>query len=66
MTVKPKVPIYYVRGTATTSAELVAFECEGLAMAHAKAAELRMSGFKDVVTSIWTEPVYRQDLDTDL
>lgn len=66
MTAKPKTTTYYVRGTASTSAEQVAYECEGSAMAHAKAAELRMSGYRDVVTSIWTEPACRQNLDANL
>jgi hypothetical protein len=52
----PKVPTYYVRGTAPTNDQQVVFECEGSAMAHAKAAELRMSGYRDVVTSIRAEP----------
>ena len=39
-----------------TVPEQVAFECEGFAMAHAKAAELRMAGYKDVVTSLRVEP----------
>lgn len=52
MTAKPKLTTYCVRGTATTSAEQVAFECEGFAMAHAKAAALRMAGYRDVVTSL--------------
>jgi hypothetical protein len=63
MTPTPKPTTYHVRGTAPTNAEKIAFHCEGSAMAHAKAAELRMSGFRDVVTSIWTEPAHQQDID---
>ena len=57
MTAKPKLTTYCVRGTATTSAEQVAFECEGFAMAHAKAAALRMAGYRDVVTSLREGPL---------
>lgn len=56
MTVKPKPTTYVVRGTTSQRAEQVAFQCEGSAMAHAKAAELRMAGYKDIVTSIRAEP----------
>ena len=44
--------IYYVRATDPASNEQTAYECVGFAMAHAKAAELRMSGYRDVVMSI--------------
>jgi hypothetical protein len=43
---------YYVRVTDPASNKQVAYECVGFAMAHAKTAELRMSGFSDVVMSI--------------
>ena len=63
MTAKPKLTTFCVRGTAPTSAEQVSFHCEGSALAHAKAAELRMAGYRDVVTSIWTEPADHQNID---
>jgi hypothetical protein len=44
--------IYYVRATDPASNEQTVYECVGFAMAHAKAAELRMSGYRDVVMSI--------------
>jgi hypothetical protein len=44
--------IYYVRATDPASHEQIRSECVGFARAHAKAAELRMSGYKDVVMSI--------------
>jgi hypothetical protein len=50
-----KTTIYCVRGTAPATAEQVAFECEGIAMAHAKVSELRMAAYKDVVMSIRPE-----------
>ena len=43
---------YYVRATDPKSDEQVAFLCSSLAVANAKAAELRMGGYKDVVISI--------------
>ena len=43
---------YRVRGTRPDTAEQVAFECESFAMAHAKVAELRMGGYKDVAMSL--------------
>jgi hypothetical protein len=43
---------YYVRGTNPTNNEQVAFECVGLAVANAKAAELRMGGYRDVILSL--------------
>jgi hypothetical protein len=43
---------YHVRATDRAGTEPIAFECVGIAMAHAKAAELRMSGYNDVVMSI--------------
>ena len=43
---------YYVRGTDPTNDEQIAFECVGLAVANAKAAELRMGGYRDVILSL--------------
>jgi hypothetical protein len=43
---------FYVRATDPTTGEHTAYECVGLVQAHAKAAELRMSGYKDVILSI--------------
>jgi hypothetical protein len=44
--------LFHVRATDPTNSDQVVYECVGFPMAHAKAAELRMSGYKDVVTSI--------------
>ncbi|MBV8167065.1 MAG: hypothetical protein JO021_09755 [Alphaproteobacteria bacterium] len=44
--------LFHVRATDPASSEQVVHECVGFPMAHAKAAELRMSGYKDVVTSL--------------
>lgn len=44
--------IFHIRATDPRNSEQVVYECVGFPMAHAKAAELRMSGFKDVVTSV--------------
>ena len=43
---------YYVRGTDPKTNQQVIFECIGFQMAHAKAAELRMAAYKDVVMSV--------------
>ena len=43
---------YYVRATDPASGDQVAYECVGLATAHAKAAELRMAAYRHVVLSI--------------
>jgi hypothetical protein len=43
---------YYVRGTDPTNNEQIAFECVGLPSANAKAAELRMGGYRDVILSV--------------
>ena len=43
---------YYVRATNPENGEQIAFECIGLALANAKAAELRMARFRDVVMSV--------------
>ena len=47
----PETTHYYVRGTNPTNNEQIAFECVGLAVANAKAAELRMGGYKGVILS---------------
>jgi hypothetical protein len=44
--------LFHVRATDPANSEQVVYECVGFPMAHAKAAELRMSGYKDVVTSM--------------
>jgi hypothetical protein len=44
--------LFHVRATDPANSEQVIYECVGFPMAHAKAAELRMSGYKDVVTSM--------------
>jgi hypothetical protein len=43
---------YFVRGTDPANNEQIAFECVGLAAANAKAAELRMGGYRDVILSL--------------
>ena len=43
---------YYLRATDPTNNEQIAFECGGLAVANAKAAELRMGRYKDVILSL--------------
>jgi hypothetical protein len=48
----PDATRYYVRATNPANNEQIVFECVGLAAAHAKAAELRMGRFKDVVMSV--------------
>ena len=52
MTDENETTIYQVRATAPATGQQVTHRCAGLAMAHAKAAELRVSGHKDVVMSI--------------
>lgn len=47
--------LFHVRATDPRNSEQTVYECVGFPMAHAKAAELRMSGFKDVVTSVVSE-----------
>jgi hypothetical protein len=44
--------VFHVRATDPASNEQVAYECVGYPAAYAKAAELRMSGLKNVVMSI--------------
>jgi hypothetical protein len=48
----PETTRYYLRATDPTNNEQIAFECAGLAVANAKAAELRMGRYKDVVMSL--------------
>jgi hypothetical protein len=43
---------YYVRATDPEGDGQVAFLCSSLTAANAKAAELRMGGYKDAVISI--------------
>jgi hypothetical protein len=45
----PETTRYYLRATDPTTEEQIAFECVGLAAANAKAAELRMGRYKDVI-----------------
>jgi hypothetical protein len=52
MTNATETTCYYVRGTDPTNNEQIAFECVGLAAAQAKAAELRMGGYRDVIMSL--------------
>lgn len=52
MTDENETITYHVRATDPVTNELTTYVCPGRAMAHAKAAELRMRGCKDVVTSI--------------
>ena len=44
--------LFHVRATDPANSEQVVYECAGFPMAHAKAAELRMNGYKDVITSL--------------
>jgi hypothetical protein len=48
----PDTTRYYLRATDPTNNEQIAFECVGLAAANAKAAELRMGRYEDVVMSL--------------
>jgi hypothetical protein len=43
---------YYARGTDPKTNQQAIFECIGFEAAHAKAAELRMAAYKDVVMSV--------------
>jgi hypothetical protein len=52
MTNEPETTQYYVRATDPTNDEQIAFRCLDLAVANAKAAELRMSRYRDVIISI--------------
>ena len=51
----PETTRYYLRATGPTTSEQIAFECVGLAAANAKAAELRMGRYKDVILSLAKE-----------
>jgi hypothetical protein len=44
--------IFHIRATDPRNSEQLVYQCVGFPMAHAKAAELRMSGYRDVVTSV--------------
>jgi hypothetical protein len=48
----PETTRYHLRATDPTNNEQIAFECVGLAVANAKAAELRMGRYRDVVMSL--------------
>ena len=48
----PETARYYLRATDPTTDEQIAFECVGSAVANAKAAQLRMGRYKDVVLSL--------------
>jgi hypothetical protein len=52
MTVDSEKTTYYVRGTDPKDNQQVIFECVGFEMAHAKASELRMVAYKDVIMSV--------------
>jgi hypothetical protein len=52
MSKEPETTHYYLRATDPTNSEQIAFECVGLAAANAKAAELRMGRYKDVILSL--------------
>ena len=43
---------YHVRATDPSSGEQVAFVCSNMDLAHAKAAELRMRRYRDVIMSL--------------
>ena len=43
---------HYIRATNPKNNEVVMYECRGFAAAHAKAAELRMAAYKDVIMSV--------------
>jgi len=47
---------YYVRATDPSRDEQVVFVCPDLAIANAKAAELRMSRYRDVIISLDKPP----------
>lgn len=51
MAADPEVT-YYIRATNPTNNEGAIYKCQGFSAAHAKAAELRMAAYKDVVMSI--------------
>ena len=47
---------YFVKATDPTSGEQVTFVCPDLAIANAKASELRMSRYRDVIISVAKPP----------
>jgi hypothetical protein len=47
---------YYVRATDPSREERVVLACPSLAIANAKAAELRMSRYRDVIISVDKPP----------
>ena len=47
---------YCIIATDPASAAQVAYECVGFELAHEKAVELRMAGFKNVVLSLAGAP----------
>ena len=51
-----ETPVFHVRATDPSNNEQVAYECVGYPTAHAKAAELRMAAYKDVVMSLAEAP----------
>ena len=52
MTVDSETASFYVRGTDPRNGDRITYECAGFAMAHGKATELRMGGYRDVVMSM--------------
>ena len=52
----PNPTQYYVRATDPSRDEQVVFACPNLAAANAKAAELRMSRYRDVIVSLDKPP----------
>ena len=52
MSIDPDTTRYYLRATDPATNQQIAFECVGLAAAHAKAAELRTGRYKDVILSL--------------
>jgi hypothetical protein len=47
---------YYVKATDPTSGEQITFVCPDLAIANAKASELRMRRYRDVIISVARPP----------
>jgi hypothetical protein len=52
MSAHDETPVFHVRATDPSNNEQVAYECVGYPTALAKAAELRMAAYKDVVMSL--------------
>ena len=65
MTDDPRPSQYFVRATHPVTSEQVGFGQLTLAAATAKAAELRMSGYRDVIMSISDQPPETTDHRTD-